>query len=161
MRTEAELAKLTAAESMAIFLRNFSKVPEDKLTWSPAPTAKSAIRIAAHAALYFSRFAEMIRTKKLPEVADLDEWLRLRNTEEEAVTTREAVEGAFRAGLEEVRAAIDQLTPEEIASELDSGQGWTMSMSFLIRLPGWHTTLHCGQIDLLQTCWGDQEIYVG
>lgn len=34
-----------------------------------------------------------------------------------------------------------------------------MSMKFLINLPAWHTTLHLGQIDYLQTCWNDQTTY--
>jgi len=77
------------------------------------------------------------------------------------VTSREEVERIFRAGTDEVLAALESLTPEEVEMELDSGQGWTMPMTFLMGLPGWHATLHMGQIDFLQTCWGDQEIYVG
>ena len=71
------------------------------------------------------------------------------------------VEAAFRKGTDEVLAALDSLTPEETELTLDSGQGWTMPMSFLMKLPGWHATLHTGQIDFIQTCWDDQEIYVG
>ena len=35
-----------------------------------------------------------------------------------------------------------------------------MPMTFLMNLPGWHATLNTGQIDFLQTCWGDLEVYV-
>jgi len=34
-------------------------------------------------------------------------------------------------------------------------------MNRWLGLPGWHATLHLGQIDYLQTCWDDQKIYVG
>ncbi len=71
------------------------------------------------------------------------------------------MESVFRKGTDEVLAALDSLTPEEVALTLDSGQGWTMPMTRLMILPGWHATLHTGQIDLLQTSWNDQEIYVG
>ncbi len=57
---------------MEMFLRNFSHVPDEKLTWSVTPTAKSALRIAAHAALYASRFARMNEEKKLPAGDNLD-----------------------------------------------------------------------------------------
>lgn len=144
-----------------MFLRNFSHVPDDKLTWTPTPTAKSAIRIAAHTALYMGRFAQMINDRKLPVVADIPAWIAKNNAEEIAVTTREEVEEIFRKGTEQVLAALDSLTPAETQMILDSGQGWTMPMTFLMNLPGWHTTLHMGQIDFLQTCWDDQEIYVG
>jgi hypothetical protein len=71
------------------------------------------------------------------------------------------MEQIFRAGTQEVLEALDTLTPEEVDSSLDSGQGWSIPMTQLISLPGWHAVLHAGQIDYLQTCWGDQQIYVG
>lgn len=144
-----------------MFLRNFSHVPDDKLTWTATPTAKSAIRIAAHTALYAARFASMIRDRGLPQPDNLEEWLAQRDAEERALTDRGEIERVFRAGTAEVLAALDGLSPEETAMTLDSGQGWSMPMSFLMGLPGWHATLHTGQIDYLQTCWDDQQVYVG
>ncbi len=161
MDPRIELSKKSAIDNMEMFLRNFSKVPDDRLTWTPTPTAKPAIRIGAHAALYAGRFAQMIRARALPKVENLDEWLAERSKEEAAITTRAEVESIFRQGTAEVLAALDTLTSEEIESSLDSGQGWQMSMIWVMGLPGWHATLHTGQIDFLQTCWDDQEIYVG
>jgi hypothetical protein len=156
-----ESSKKSAVQGMEMFLRNFSHVPDDKLTWTATPTAKSAIRIAAHASLYAARFAKMIRDRKLPTPDNLETWLAEREAEEVAISTREQVEEAFRKGTDEVLAALDSLSPDDVAMTLDSGQGWTMPMSFLMGLPGWHATLHMGQIDFLQTCWDDQQIYVG
>jgi hypothetical protein len=156
-----ELSKKSAVDNMELFLRNFSKVPDDRLTWTPTPTAKSAIRIAAHTALHAGRFAQMIRDRALPKVENLDQWLAQRNAEEELLTSRAEVEAVFREGTAQVISALESLTPDEIESTLDSGQGWQMSMIWVMGLPGWHATLHTGQIDYLQTCWGDQEIYVG
>jgi len=156
-----ELSKKSAVDNMELFLRNFSKVPDDRLTWTPTPTAKSAIRIAAHTALHAGRFAQMIRERALPKVENLDQWLAQRNTEEDLLTSRAEVEAVFREGTAQVISALESLTPVEIESTLDSGQGWQMSMIWVMGLPGWHATLHTGQIDYLQTCWDDQEIYVG
>ena len=147
--------------SMDIFLRNFSKVPDDKLTWVPAPTAKSALRIAAHTALYACRFAKMIRDQALPAPSNISEWVAQRDAEEEAITDREQIETIFREGTAEVLAALDALTEADINVVIDSGQGWPMSMRYLITLPAWHTANHTGQIDFLQTCWDDQHVYVG
>ncbi len=146
---------------MEFFLRNFSHVPDDRLTWTPMPTAKSALRIAAHTALYAGRFARMIRDRRLPAPDDLTEWLAERDAEEVAITSREEMEMVFRAGTAEVLAALDSLTPEEVEMSLDSNQGWSMPMKQLMGLPGFHATLHAGQIDYLQTCWDDQQVYVG
>jgi hypothetical protein len=156
-----ELSKQRAEGGMEFFLRNFTHVPDDKLNWTPTPTAKSAIRIAAHTALYAGRFAAMIRERSCPAPDNLEEWLAQRNAEEEAITDRKEMERVFREGTVEVIAALDTLTPEEIEMSIDSGQGWSMPMKQMMGLPGWHATLHAGQIDYLQTCWDDQQIYVG
>ena len=151
--------KESAVWGMEHFLKVFSFVPDDKLTWTPTPTAKSAIRIAAHTALYAGRFARMIEDGKLPVSDNLTEWLAQRNAEEAAITCRTEIESIFRKGTDEVIAALDSLTPEAIETSLDSGLGWSMPMTRLMDLPGWHATLHAGQIDYLQTCWGDQEVH--
>lgn len=71
-----ESSKQSAVSCMEYFLRNFSHVPDDKLEWTPTQTAKSAMRIAAHTALYAGRFAKMIRDRRLPVTGNLAEWLR-------------------------------------------------------------------------------------
>jgi hypothetical protein len=158
---QIENSKQRAVNGMEFFLRNFAYVPDDKLNWTPTPTSKSALRIAAHTALYAGRFAEMIRSRQLPQPENLEEWLAQRDAEEIAVTTREDMEKAFREGTSQVLEALDTLSPEDVELTLDSGQGWTAPMTQLMGLPGWHATLHAGQIDYLQTCWGDQQVYVG
>lgn len=145
---------------MEYFLRNFSHVPDDKLTWTATPTSKSALRIAAHTALYAGRFAQMIRDRRTPAPQNLAEWLAERDAEEIALVSREEVEKVFRKGTAEVLAALDTLSPEEVEMSLDSGQGWSMPMKQMMGLPGFHATLHAGQIDYLQTCWDDQQVYV-
>ena len=156
-----ETAKQRAIGGMDMFLRNFAHVPDDRLNWTPTPTAKSALRVAAHTALYAGRFAKMISDRQLPQPANIEEWVAKNNAEEIAVTDRAEMERIFREGTAAVIAALDSLTPEEVESDLSSGQGFEMPMKQLINLPGWHATLHLGQIDYLQTCWGDQQVYLG
>lgn len=155
-----EASKDRAVSCMEFFLRNFSHVPEDKLEWTPTPTAKSALRIAAHTALYPARFAHMIRERKLPTPDNLAEWLAERDAEERAVRSREEVERHFREGTQELLQALDAVTPEDLETSLDSGQGWSMPMKQVVGLAAFHATLHAGQIDYLQTCWDDQHVYV-
>lgn len=159
MQSLVETCKKNAVNEMEQFLRKLSKVPDDKLTWSPTPTAKSSIRIAAHTALYAGRFARMLEARAIFSPENLEEWLAQRVAEEVAITTREEVESEFRKGTADVLAALDSLTPEEIESRLDSGQGWSAPMTWLMNLPANHTGWHAAQIDYLQTCWDDQEVY--
>lgn len=156
-----EYTKQRAVEGMEIFLRNFSHVPEDKLHWTPTPTAKSALRVAAHTALYAGRFAQMIRDRRLPNPENLEQWLAERDAEEIAVSSRDEMEKIFREGTAEVLEALDGLTPADVEMTLEFGEGGEAKMTWLMALPGWHATLHTGQIDYLQTCWDDQHVYVG
>lgn len=91
-----ETSKQRVVSCMEFFLRNFSHVPDDMLRWTPTPTAKSALRIAAHTALYAQRFANMIRCRRLPVTVNLYEWLAQRDAEEIAITIREEVERVHR-----------------------------------------------------------------
>lgn len=102
----------------------------------------------------------MIRDRRLPQPDELESWLAQREAEELALTTREEVETAFRKGLEEVLAALDSLSDADVEMSLDTGFGSKMPMKQVMNLPGWHATLHLGQIDFLQTCWDDQHVYV-
>lgn len=154
------MCQKSAVDGMEMFLRNFARVPDDRLRWTPVPTAKSALRIGAHTALYAARFAHMIREQALPQPDRIEAWLAQQAAEELRIENRGEVERVFRAGTEEVVAALAELTLADLGRTLDSGQGWFVPMTHLMRLPGWHATLHTGQIDYLQTCWGDLQVYV-
>jgi len=159
MESVVESSKKNALDGMEHFLKVLSFVPEDKMAWTPTPTSKSAIRIAAHTALYASRFARMLSTGKLPGGDNLEEWLAQRNAEEAAITSRTEVESIFRKGTDEVLAALGSMPPEMIGKTLDSGFGWSVPMTWLMNLPGMHAIAHAAQIDYLQTCWDDQEVH--
>lgn len=148
-----------AEHGMVHFLKVFSFVPDDKLQWAPAPTAKNAIQIAAHTAIYAGTFASMIRERRLPFGDEIPEFVASIRAAAEALTSRADIDRLFRKGTVEVLAALDTLTPEAIGTQLDSGLGWTMPMTFLMNLPRVHAMGHAAQIDYLQTCWGDQDVH--
>jgi hypothetical protein len=144
---------------MEHFLKTLSFVPEDKLNWTPAPTAKSAIRIAAHTTIYAATFAKMIRDRKLPQGDEIPAFVAKIQEAETELTDRVEIEGLFRKNTGEVLSALDMLTPEAADIVLDTSLGWTMPMSFLMKLPGIHAFSHAAQVDYLQTCWDDQEVH--
>lgn len=149
--------KQSAIEGMEYFLNTFSFVPDDKLTWTPTPTAKPAIRIAAHTALYAGRFAIMIKNFKNPAGYDMPGWKARRDAAAASITSRTEVESTFRKGTEELIAVLNSLSPEALGPTVDSGLG--CSIIDLINQPGMHAMCHAAQIDYLQTCWGDQEVH--
>jgi len=151
--------KESAVWGMEHFLKVLSFVPEDKLDWSPSPTAKSARKIAAHTAVYPSAFAKMIRDRRLPLGDEIPAFVAHMADAQNSLTDLAEIEAQFRSGTEELLAAFDGLTPDAVGLILDSGQGWTMPMTFLMRLPGVHAAGHAAQIDYLQTCWGDEQVH--
>jgi hypothetical protein len=159
MITFIESCKESAVSGMEQFLKDFSHVPSDKLNWTPTPTTKSAIQIAAHTALTAGNFAKMLRDRRLPQGEEITEMVGKWTAAEEALTDPVEMERIFRKNTEEVVAAIDTLTPEEVELTLDSSMGWTMPMTQLMQLPGIHAISHGAQLDFLQTCWDDQEIH--
>ena len=159
MESLVAACKESAVQGMEQFLKTFSFVPDDKLNWAPSPTAKSAMQIAAHTAVYASVFAKMIRDRKLPFGDEIPEFVARIKASAEAVSGRAEMESVFRKGTEEAIAALDTLTPEAIDISLDSGLGWSLPMTFLMALPGTHAYSHAAQIDYLQTCWDDQEVH--
>ncbi len=146
---------------MEQFLKTLLFVPDDRLNWAPSPTSKTAIQIAAHTANYAGTFAKFIRERKLPIGDEIPGFVAQMEAAERALKSRTDVESVFRKNTEEVVTALDTLSSEAICLSLDSGLGWTMPMTFLMHLPGIHAYSHAAQIDYLQTCWDDQEVYVG
>ncbi len=148
--------KQNAVRGMERFLRTFSFVPDDKLTWSPSPTAKTPLRIAAHTALMAGNFAQILRNGKFPDM-EMTQLFAALNAAEEGITTREAVIELFKKNTDDVLASLDALTPEQIASTLQTPFGFAAPMAMFMSAPGNHAQNHASQVDYLQTCWGDQD----
>lgn len=144
------------AQATEHFLRNLGHVPADKLTWSPAPTAKSALQIAAHAAGYSGGFAGILRNGAMPK--NVDDFLSPIQTRIESIQTVEQAEAVLRAGTEETLAALAAVRPEWIGATIETPIGPT-SFQFFMNIPADHLIGHAYQIDYLQTCWGDLEVY--
>lgn len=148
--------KEQASQAMEMFLRNLSHVPEEMLSWSPSPTSRSSLQIAAHVAGYSLGFARLLRAGQFPESAE--EFLRPIQADVESVTSREGAEEMLRRGIEDTLQALDTVRPEQVASILETPIGPTPFL-FFMTIPANHLWLHTGQIDYLQTCWGDQQVY--
>ena len=161
MNNVIEAAKKDAVTAMEWFLRNLSHVPQEKLDWVPSPTAKSARQIAAHTAVAAGNFAKLISSRKLPTSDEFSVFIEQTAAAEGALKDMDDIVALFRSNTDEVLAALDALSQEDTEIVLDSSQGWSMPMTFLMKLPAYHAIGHTAQIDFLQTCWGDQEIYVG
>ena len=107
----------------ARLLHLFSFVPDDKLTWSPSPTAKSSLRLVAHCGLT-SRFYATIITGNMPErMPSPEEFLNNLSEAEESITTRESAIALVKEATMELCKAMDTVTAENINSTPNSPFG--------------------------------------
>ncbi|AIE86122.1 DinB family protein [Fimbriimonas ginsengisoli] len=134
-------------------LKTLSFIPDDKLDWAPAPTCKSALRIAAHCGVSNGNFLAIIAGAKFPEISR-EEMIAMAMEAEKAVTTREQAIALIEQSSQAVLDALDSLTPEQIEMVIET-PFITAPMPFWMNLPGRHMDNHASQIDYLQTCWGD------
>jgi hypothetical protein len=151
------MCKERATEELEYFLNTLSFVPADKLTWSPTPTAKSALQIAAHCAGYSGGFASIIRAGRFP--SSVEEFLGPIQSAIQSITTLEQAETMLRKGIADTVAALDTVKPEQVGAMIDSPQGQT-PFTFFMNIPAIHLNGHGAQIDYLQTCWDDQEVHL-
>lgn len=152
------LCKEQAVGAMNGFLHVLSFVPEDKLTWSPSPTAKNALQIAAHCAGHSGAFAGIISAGKFPD--DVEEFLGPIRAATQSIATLEQAEGVLRKGIADTIAALDRVTPEQVDSLIDAPGLGTIPFTFCMTIPARHLNDHTSQIDYLQTCWDDQVVHV-
>lgn len=151
------ICKQRATEAMDRFLHDLSFVPAEKLTWSPSPTAKSALDIAAHCAGYSGNFAWIIRAGHFP--CTREEFRATVQSAIKSISTLEEAETMLRKGIADTIAALDTVRPEQVGAMIDAPQGPT-PFKFFLTLPAMHLEKHGAQIDYLQTCWGDLEVHL-
>src|SRR5438105_15305799 len=114
------MCKEQAIQAMHWFVRSLSHVPADKLTWSPTPTAKSALQIAAHCAGFSGGFASIISAGKFP--SSVEEFLDPIQSAIKGITTLEQAETVLRKGIADTVAALDAFKPEQIGAMIDAPQ---------------------------------------
>jgi hypothetical protein len=147
------IAKQATEAGKQRILKALSFVPDEKLTWSPSETAKSALRVAAHAGVSNGMFASILSGQK-PSAGSMAEVFAAMDTAEKAITTREAAIKSVEESSSAIVAALDKMTPELVGSTVEMPFG-SFPMAFFMTLPGSHMDAHAAQIDYIQTIWGD------
>ena len=136
-------------------LKTLSFVPDEKLNWSPSPSAKTLLQIAAHAGVSNHGLAAIVRGDPLG-ASSPQEMEAKQAKVEAAITTRARAIEVLNESTNAVLSALDGLTADRIASEVKT-PFFTAPMAFWMNLPGRHMDNHAAQIDYLQTCWNDQD----
>ena len=149
--TEPSPVALAYAEQFAIqagrLIATLEATPDDQLNWRPAPAAKSALQIAAHCAVANRYFIDVISGR--PMASSPGEAQAAAERQAQELTNR----GDVLALLQEThKTLLDLYSCSSIETALSDEK-----RAFYVAIPFWHTATHAGQIDYLQTCWGDLE----
>ena len=156
MNEAIERSKAQVENGKDRLLKTFAAVPDDKVTWSPSPTAKSALRVVAHIGVTNYGFVSILRGQE-SKFSSFEELFAFFNPEEAKITSREQAVKLIEDSTNALLAALDELTEAKMASEVKGPFG-PMPMTFWMALPSRHADNHASQIDYLQTIWGDMEI---
>lgn len=149
-------AKQRITESRDDLLRTYSFVPEEKLTWSPSSTSRSATWLVAHCGLAGQAFAAFLRGERPPMPDDPAELAQQVWNAGREVTSREEAVRLVEESVQALNSALDEMTPERMATVMDLPFG-TVPVAFWIEVAATHMSDHARQIDYLQTIWGDLE----
>ncbi len=156
----------TISQTKAQFIRTKERMahalattPDDKLQWSPSPTARTPLQQAAHAAMSIPAIQDMLLGKPFPyaSTAEYDAVLRIAEKE---LTTREQVLGLLEQSSVQYLAWLDTLTPEQLASIVHPPFGPAVPMAAGITFPTYHLSSHISQIDYIQTIYGDHNWHI-
>jgi len=135
----------------------FSFVPDHKLKFKPSSDAKSALEIMAHVAVCNRPFAEILRGK-INGSTSMEVFERYRN-EEASLTTRADVLAALEESHAPLMSALRDLADDAVSAYVET-PGLSRPMTFFMNLPSLHYIAHTGQIEYLQTIWGDLDFHV-
>ncbi len=146
--TQIKMARELARLGLERVRRTFHHVPDDKLHWQPAETSKSALRVLVHVGLANQYFAAVLRGDDMPHQS-APEVVQSIFEREPSITTRAEAERLLEESAQEVLDSYDLLDPTRLMSD--------PKVAFVLMLVGRHADGHAGQIDYLQTTWGDLE----
>ncbi len=140
-------------------LKNLATTPDDRINWSPSPTARTPLQVVAHSALALGGFHGMLMGAAFPweNIAQADaEW----RESEKKYTTRQEVIDLLEENSANYLAWLDTLTTEQLGQPFHTPFG-EVPYSVAITFMGNHLFGHASQIQYIQTVYGDLDWHLG
>lgn len=138
------------------FLRALDRTPDDRLHWTPSPTARTPLRLVAHSAYALGFIKTMLDGTPYPAstMADADEnFMEMDGN----VQTREEAETLFREKCDAMASYLRSLSLDELDRMVDLpfklGQA---PLHAMLGVGAMHTRGHLTQLEYIQTIYGDR-----
>jgi hypothetical protein len=149
------IAALRLRHSRKAFIDAFQAMPAEKQDWKPTlPDGKgrSARQLVEECVLTNTTFAEMIRSGVEPDIDWVGELTKLGAVESGALVEQ------FRAGNEALAVLLESLTDDHLVRTfLWPWAEREVSFAEFAFMPAWHLDYHAGQINYIQTLYGDDD----
>lgn len=151
--SQAEAELIRAKERITHAL---ATTPDDRINWSPSPTARTPIQQVAHCADAIPGIQGMLVGKPFP-YASIDEFDTAMRAAEKEFTTRDQVLSLLEDNSAQYLKWLDALTPEQLASVIQPPFGPPVPMAVGITFAAYHLSYHVAQMDYIQTIYGDHD----
>ena len=154
-------AKQEFEQSRRRMLGLLADTPDDKLNWSPSPSARTPLALVAHSALSIRHVTEMLKGRPFgtSTTAVADKGFR---EEEQAFTSRDEVVALFEKNAAEYLEWIDALPEEGLDAPITFPFGLGVgTVRHGITAPARHTESHIAQLEYIQTIYGDHDWHIG
>ena len=150
-----ELACKMNTEVINGLKKSASAVPADKQTWSPLDQGRTVVNQIAECALITSFVASTISGQAMPEFdgAAYEAGMAGLNTLDAAIA-------ALDTSAAELNAAISEFPTDELDTKIT--MPWfeePQSFTDIFFIAYWNNTYHIGQINYIQTLYGDKEMH--
>lgn len=153
-------AKSRVESAGARLLNLLAHVPDDRLTWSPSPTSRSALVLVGHCARASGFFADTI-AGRIPETQPSPEaFIAALRGADKQVAGREETVAALEQSQASLVAALDAVRAEDLDVPRASPFG-VLPVAFWAEQSAGHLAGHTDQLAYLQTVWGDLDDHRG
>ncbi|MCC2631413.1 MAG: hypothetical protein K0S20_112 [Patescibacteria group bacterium] len=137
-------------DGMPMLTAAVNAVPEEKLDWKPAEGSRTIRQVFTEAVMMTAYVAKALNERGVPPYEEMA-------TDYAEKTIPELIE-QLSVNAKELKSAIDAFPESEYENKLEAPWGvWTyfQTMSY----PYWNMMWHTGQINYIQTMYGDQNFY--
>jgi len=154
-------AKRDFEQSRGRMIGLLKDTPDDKLHWSPSPTARSPLALVAHAAMSIHHITEMLKGRPFGGTTTAIADKAFRQAEQE-FTSRADVVALFEKNAAEYLAWIDALSEDALDDPITFPFGLGVgAVRHGLSAPARHTEAHIAQLEYVQTIYGDQDWHIG
>ena len=152
-----EAQKAEFLQAKARLEHGLATTPDDRLRWSPSPSARTPLEQVAHAAFSVGHMLGNLEGRTFEEPTT-DDAQRRHRADDATITTREAALALLEKNSAAYLAWLDGVTEDKLSSKVKApfGMGEFPVMAMIGFMPV-HLNWHSAQLDYIQTIYGDQD----